>query len=214
MYRRDPVSAPAAGGVCIAVSKNVTSHCCEHDAVFNNVEIVACKIKYSHKNNFTLICVYASLNLSINDFEKYIACLEHLCSSDGATIVLGDFNLAKLDWLYGVPCDAKSTAFLYFCGNLGFTQLVNEPTRDKNILDLVLSNDALLISDLIVDVPFCTSDHNSIHFSIFVDCISNVSFNAQPDGRYAWKKADWVGFCTILHFRRLAEYFFDNQNCK
>lgn len=86
----------------------------------------------------------------------------------------------------------NGTAFCYFCSNCDFSQLIDEPTRDKNILNLLLPNDALLISDLVVNVPFCTSDHNSIHFSILTECMTDIL--VQIERSYAWNKADWIGF--------------------
>jgi hypothetical protein len=46
------------------------------------------------------------------------------------------------------------------------TQLVQEPTRAKNYLDLVLCSDSNLIEDLNVEEPFETSDHQMITFTL------------------------------------------------
>ena len=63
---------------------------------------------------------------------------------------------------------------------------MNEPTRDQNILDLVLTTNADLINSMEVGEPF--SDHNMITFTINVtpyqSCVSKKDI-------YAFKKADW-----------------------
>jgi hypothetical protein len=53
----------------------------------------------------------------------------------------------------------------YFLSN-DFVQLVNFPTRENNILDVILVDDPFLIADVIPDVPFGSSDHISIHFNL------------------------------------------------
>jgi hypothetical protein len=49
----------------------------------------------------------------------------------------------------------------------GFTELVFEPTRLRNILDIVLCNHPLIICDLSVTPLFGNSDHNQVQFSVF-----------------------------------------------
>ena len=45
-------------------------------------------------------------------------------------------------------------------------QLTNKPTRESNILDLVLTTDNELIVNLEVEDVFSTSDHKQITFDI------------------------------------------------
>ena len=46
------------------------------------------------------------------------------------------------------------------------TQFVDAPTRDDNVLDLVLSNDPYILSSIDVAEPFSNSDHCVVHFSL------------------------------------------------
>jgi hypothetical protein len=48
----------------------------------------------------------------------------------------------------------------------GLVQFNLSPTRDANVLDLVFSNDPLIMSDIRVDCPFASGDHLSVKFSI------------------------------------------------
>ena len=50
--------------------------------------------------------------------------------------------------------------------NLGLNQLITEPTHGKNILDLLFTNNPVTCKFTSVS-PFLTSDHNSVHFSIW-----------------------------------------------
>ena len=83
--------------------------------------------------------------------------------------------------------------------------MVDEPTRENNILDLVLTANSDLINNLEVGEPF--SDHNSITFIV----------NTRPyqqristKENYAFNKADWNHlnrtifvqlFTLVLYFR-------------
>ena len=82
---------------------------------------------------------------------------------------IGDFNLPGIDWeLFCAPQSIKEQSFINFIHDFGLCQLICEPTRGRNILDLLLVNDPLIISDVALDVPFCTSDHESFVFKIYL----------------------------------------------
>ena len=42
-----------------------------------------------------------------------------------------------------------------------------EPARENKILDLVLSNDPLVVIDLTVSLPFSTTDHSPLSWSLW-----------------------------------------------
>jgi len=61
--------------------------------------------------------------------------------------------------------------------NSGWLQVIAEPTRLDNILDLVLSNSPLLITHYHLTDPLGAGDHDSIIFNIFFsekDCDLSV----------------------------------------
>ena len=56
-------------------------------------------------------------------------------------IITGDFNCPDVNWTeFKAPNDGVQDALLECTIANGFSQLVLEPTRGKNILDIVLSN--------------------------------------------------------------------------
>jgi len=72
----------------------------------------------------------------------------HLHSFIKDVFLLGDFNLPDIDWFYyHSPDNMIYNSFLKFVNSYGFTQFVNQPTRD-NILDLVLSTSTNSISKI------------------------------------------------------------------
>jgi len=110
---------------------------------------------------------------------------------DSSCILLGHFNLPHTNWVDGhFPMEYKSQVILNFSNELGLTQLMLKPTRKQNVLDLLFVNEPLLIADLICDVPFCTSDHDSITFNIFAVRVDAVpTCDALPIR--LWKRANW-----------------------
>ena len=106
--------------------------------------------------------------------------------------------------------------------DLGFSQYVAEPTRGENILDIVLCNDPLLISEVNVGPPFSISDHNRVDFLICLVSVTKItnrsSFNDLKHEKVSaklvaknettqksvvlWNKANWDGM----------EHFLQNVN--
>ena len=64
---------------------------------------------------------------------------------------------------------ARLFSFFYFVMNNGLHQMVRNPTRDENILDILLTNENLAVINVTVLAPFSTSDHSS--FSWYAWCI-------------------------------------------
>ncbi|KAK6044322.1 hypothetical protein COOONC_18174 [Cooperia oncophora] len=90
-----------------------------------------------------------------------------------------------------------------FCQNYGLAQLVRDCTRGGHLLDLVMSNDVSLISDVEVKSPLGFSDHYSLHFKVNV-CAPTRSTKLMHKREHVWKRAklsdtieDWESFKSI-----------------
>ena len=108
---------------------------------------------------------------------------------------MGDFNLSDVDW--SIPRlmngSVNYTLLMGIVQDNFLIQLVDTPTRDRNILDLVLASS--LASNLLVREPF--SDHNFITFTL----------NGLPDTKpkslnlkYFYKNANWAQLRETLSF--------------
>ncbi len=158
---------------------------------FEDAEVVAVKVLTGAATHVTFICAYISPNLPLDVFNGSILCLEKLCSSYESIILVGDFNLPDTNWEnMTTPGDAKCKQFLDFCLSHGFNQYVSVPTRLKNILDLVLCNERMLISDINVAMPFGLSDHDSITFSV---AIENSVEKKKPREIFLWTGLESTG---------------------
>ena len=200
IYRTDRDRSFASGGVCILVDKRLNSSTINVNGggQFNTVEIVACRIKLETLV-LNLSCIYFAPNLSLEMFANGINCLSTLYSNDALHLTVGDFNLPNIDWsTLTSPIDMKCSLLLDLCQSSALCQLVSEPTRENNILDLVLTNDLQLISSLVVVEPFSTSDHNAILFKICSSATPSVlSSHCDEFINYVnWNGGHWDEFAA------------------
>ena len=77
---------------------------------------------------------------------------------------MGDFNLPDIDCTLQRPTPAPANKLMQLVADNNLTQLVHETTRQKNILDLVLSTEEVLIVNLKITDKI--GDHKTITFSI------------------------------------------------
>ena len=108
------------------------------------------------------VCYRAPDSIEIND-EALYSLINRVSKEE--VVIMGDFNFPELDW--GRPESIEdSHPFIECMSNNFLTQLVDEPTRLKNYLDLVLCSDPSLIDTISVDESFETSDNQIVTFSL------------------------------------------------
>ena len=107
-------------------------------------------------------------------------------------LLCGDFNLPTINWGPNPPSVSTSnSAANILCDivdDFNLSQLVLEPTRLDNILDLLLTNRADIVNDLVVADGLPGSDHDGIFFTL------NVLKKRVPTHHrrmYNFKKADF-----------------------
>ena len=115
--------------------------------------------------------------------------------------IVGDFNCPNICWAKcSAPDDGIQDIVLRFINENNFMQLVNEPTRNSNILDLVLCNQPLLVCDLDVQCPIGNSDHCAVQVSIVHEtdepCVAPQN---QDELVYDWQRADFVSMSNYLY---------------
>ena len=109
----------------------------------------------------------------------------------------GDFNISEFDWTMNHP--TKSSEHHNLLSDIiqdnFLNQMVDEPTRENNILDLVLTTNIDLINNLEVGEPF--SDHNSITFTINTRTYQQ---RISMKENYAFNKADWIHLRSLFNY--------------
>ena len=117
--------------------------------------------------------------------EELQSCVSDINSSN--LIIVGDFNLSDFDWTTNQPTEISehNTILADLVQDNFLHQMVDKPTRGKNILDLILITNADLTNDLKIGEPF--SDHNLIRFSLNVRPFEN---HVSKKEIYALNKTD------------------------
>ena len=117
---------------------------------------------------------YRSPNITIEDKNLYdllnVVIKENI-------ILMGDFNFGNnIDWKSNVS-HGQGKLFLKCIVKKFLIQHVDQPTRDSNILDLIISSDIDLVKDIVVGKNFGNSDHQIIRFNIVATYLKQTSVN-------------------------------------
>ena len=176
------------GGVCAFVSKRFNAVAIDLAESYSELEICCFDLLYSGAR-CRLLVVYRAP--SSDHMPRLLECINAFSNVKYHCIIAGDFNCNGIDWqTLKAPCDGTQDALLNFAIMMGFSQVVQSPTRGDNLLDLVFSNEPLAMCNVNVIHPFGNSDHCQIEFSVFTDS----SFKRDVDlnvVRYDWNKADF-----------------------
>lgn len=120
---------------------------------------------------------------------------------DTTTLIFGDFNYPSVAWADGLPETEDSetssaSGFAKALGDTSFVQLIREPTRirrgcDPSLLDLVLTNEPLLVSAPELHPNIGKSDHVVITTSIELMC-HNTGPPDRQDSRLPFFAMDYA----------------------
>ena len=228
------------GGVCAFVSRDFKSVPIDFSARCKQLfDLTCCEVMcfeiHFISTVYRFILVYRPPNSCYCNSEKLKSSLKSLTSlltelthCRHTTFIAGDFNLPKINWSNNnADFDGLHDVFLNCMSSLGMAQLVTEPSRydsfNRNILDLVFTNDPLAVDITNMLPPFSTSDHTQIEFSISLPASTQ---NSTPVGTpsndsehtsfylsvYDWSAADYSATneqLTNINWHELFGYNFD-----
>jgi len=211
------------GGVCALVNKRFVVVPLEAAL---GVEIAAFDVILSDFKYRFIVCYrppYYDTNAA-DYLNAFVACLELLCDVAFNIFIVGDFNMPDICWP-DFSCLGRHinfcSKFLDFVCDEGLSQCVAEPTRDNNILDLVFTNDPLLVGECTVGPPFIGCDHLTVHFNVMLPAAAAaaaatpaISSSADSDilCYYNYSAGDYVGLNAYLAAVNWQEVFADNEN--
>jgi len=205
LYRCDRPSDHNGGGVLLYVKDYLKPQ--EYEPQINFPEHIWCKIKGKNGTDLTVGVCYRSNNASIYPDGNHKLLRELLYkTSSQHVLILGDFNYKEIDWnpVGPVPGTADCEAFVDCLEDNFYIQHVTVPTRDNSVLDLIISNDPELVSDVQVLNPLATSDHNMLMCCVSMDVNKSIDNKV----RYDYNKADFDGIRKELdqiNWNRLLE---------
>ncbi len=160
------------GGVLLAV-KNIYPCKLLSSYSFDRCECLFADIEIEKGVHLKTAVVYRPPNASLESSNLLFNCLLNELELCKRYLVTGDFNMPDIDWTNFTANSQVSIEFLTTFFKLGASQCVTFPTRNSNLLDLVLCSDSQMIDYIHADPPVSTSDHDSIVLGI--KCRSCVS---------------------------------------
>lgn len=176
--------------------------------------IVTNESSYSDNYNSLVMCSIDSMNAfvaviyrppdsSIESFRNLLAKLqEHMdtLTKDERTpdiYILGDFNLPGIDWEYCTQSQSEHSnsqgagnTLLEFMDYNFLTQMIQEPTRGENTLDLVLTNKPQdVIESRITDTQL--SDHKLIDLLLGFNPIKPTTITKEEVDPFSFRAVDY-----------------------
>lgn len=195
IYRKDRTSK-RGGGVLLVVKKHIPSFLVD---VTTPLELLWICITSKSSQYILGVCHRPpdSLETFISDFHNNL--IEITAKFPKANIlVIGDFNFPDIDWPNLISRTSETSKFIELTLDFSLEQLVNEPTRGSNILDLVFASAPETVNQIYCSDGF--SDHKLLEFAITTSFTARVTI---PKQIFDYKRADYDSknrgleeFCT------------------
>ncbi|KAL5268182.1 hypothetical protein ACHWQZ_G002141 [Mnemiopsis leidyi] len=129
--------------------------------------------------------------------------------------ISGDFNYPNIDWDMGNESEPLERDLQEFIDRNFLTQVVNSPTRENNVLDIVLTNVPRYVTEVKV-TPTSLSDHHMVQLQLGFNLIAPASSSENPVDPNSFRavnyhkgdfeainrdlsEVDWMAYCfTVL----------------
>lgn len=185
------------GGACIYVREGLEYYAVQPPIKMQ--ESVWIVIKTREHINRIYACIYRSPNSIDENNDNLISNIEWAKANYSECILVGDFNLPKINWENELASNDYCKKFLECLQDNGYEQIISEPTRFRNnqvpsILDLIIVSNPDIISGVQIDVPFGKSDHCTIEFTV-KNCENKRKIIKD---RFNFKKIDKEKFVEIV----------------
>ena len=152
MFRRDRIGR-RGGGVILYVKESIQAYEIKLESEADYDEAVRCKI-VSGNSTLTIGLVYRNPNINEEDNTKIQNAIKEV--SKGECIIIGNFNHGHIQWKSLESTGGEEQQFLFLIQESFLTQHMLEPTRGKNVLDIVLSSQKELVDNVKIHEPLVT----------------------------------------------------------
>jgi len=159
------------------------------DDDFSEIEVICFDLIFA-ANRTRFFVIYRPPNSdseAVTYMTTLVKCLLKYESNKYANVLVGDLNLPKVDWSSNTgPNHEVYQQFLRFTLESSYTQLTHFPTRDNNILDVILTTNPSMFISVKPDTPIGSSDHCSVVFEMVLSCrtICNLQPHVESSVRY------------------------------
>jgi hypothetical protein len=188
MFRKDRIlgTKKKGGGVLLYIKNTINAIVREDYLDQNFPECIWCEIEICKEKTLIGVCYRPPDYGKIQD-EALFKMIGRV--SKEQLLLMGDFNFPELNWK--LPETLDDSHLFMKCVNDNFlVQCVEDCTREKNILDLVLTSEENMVENLTVGEPFSTSDHQIIRWD-FTACKGAQSKKGVAEKNYDYFKADY-----------------------
>ncbi|XP_068704053.1 uncharacterized protein [Montipora foliosa] len=195
IYRRDRKNR-RGGGVFLAVKNRLPS--IRRRDLETDAKILACELRPDSRRKILAVVFYRPQDTDLEYLKQLKKTL--LLASKAKfdqILVIGDFNLSEIDWQTGTAKagDCLHNYFTKLVKDNYLWQLVDFPTRGKNILDLILTTIPTKVQHIHgFDDIICT-DHKLISFELDLKVPKRLKTKRVV---YNFKRADWSGLKETL----------------
>ena len=172
IYRRDRKTH--AGGILIAVRNDLRS---KQNFISSNNEILVVEIT-TKSESYVIVLIYiphCQVLIAKNALDE----LHNHLKPVKNYLIAGDFNLPISNWNDVLTGNSEIMLLFKNCylSNQPLYQIINEPSRGKNILDLGFTYNINRVSDVHVRDSFSISDHCAIHLNLNFNFVcTNIEF--------------------------------------
>ena len=119
--------------------------------------------------------------------------LEQLYPTYRSIYIIGDLNIWHKKWLHYSPQNTvEGETLLQICYKYNLREIVRQPTRGPNLLDLVLTNSPALSSTRVIPA---IADHSGVLTHIHLPTPSTTALHREV---WCFKKANWNAICDRL----------------
>ena len=175
LYRADRVAGTKKGGVAVYIKDTLSRTTIDVGAL--SAGIVECQMLYITAWRVLLVVIYRP-ECDPMDFYNALSRASAAIEARGAptpnVLFVGDFNFPNIDWDLGTVKGASKSmheknqaqALLQFMEDQCLAQVITQPTRGDNILDLLLTNNEDMLHQMEVRDTLM-SDHRVIKVTLW-----------------------------------------------
>ena len=169
------------GGVLLYVKNEI--HACElRKDKQDKYDSLWVELTEANGQKMNVGVIYRPKTLSLADDNKLFHELSTFCNRE--VLIMGDFNFNDINWTT-LEHGSVGSRLIDFLGDNYLVQHVKDPTRNRNILDLLITSRENLITDVEIGENIASSDHNLIRCNLQKSFRIDSSLSVIPDLRKA-----------------------------
>ena len=210
IFRQDRTGGRRNGGIATYVHSSIAAQCQLIKTFSNNY--IEFNILYFSKLEMLLINMYRPPDCQTNLFNEALQeiqeTIEEYNENFPTTIITGDLNFPETNWGIGQSSEVRSEnkqqaeSLIKLTSDLLCNQIIDQPTRINNILDLFFVNNTEVVRDYFVENTVA-SDHNVITVQTNLNCkLSRVHPNKDiffNTLNFNHKRTDWTKIQLSIH---------------